>query len=160
MNWQEVCENPYLKDIPFKIELSGNEKIVMSPAKNFHAVFQGEIIHILKELTKNRGKAFPECAIQTEDNVKVADVVWISQERYNQVKYEIAYSLAPEICIEVISDSNTKKEMLEKRRLYFKAGAQEMWTCNETGNVSFYNQKGEIPQSVLIPEFPKTIGVD
>jgi len=107
-----------------------------------------------------QAKFFPECPIQTRDNVKVADVVWISQERYNQVKHEIAYSLAPEICIEVISASNTKKEMLEKMRLYFEAGAKEMWTCDEAGKISFYNQEGNIPQSLLITEFPKNIGVE
>ena len=160
MNWQEVCESPYLKDIPFKVELSGSEQIVMSPAKNFHAVFQGEIICKLKELTGNTGKTFPECSIQTEDNVKVADVVWFSLKRYQQVKHEIAYSIAPEICIEVISPSNTKKEMLEKMRLYLKSGAQEMWTCDESGKISFYNQEGNIPQSLLITEFPKNTGVE
>jgi len=34
MNWQQVCENPTLKDLPFKIELNTFGQIIMSPASN------------------------------------------------------------------------------------------------------------------------------
>jgi len=32
MNWQEVCEIPQLKNLPFKIELNEYGRIVMPPA--------------------------------------------------------------------------------------------------------------------------------
>ena len=34
MNWQEVCEDRSLQDLPFKIELNEYGQIVMSPASN------------------------------------------------------------------------------------------------------------------------------
>lgn len=43
MNWQEVCADKNLQDLPFKIELNHWGQIVMSPTKNKHSVYQGLI---------------------------------------------------------------------------------------------------------------------
>ena len=56
MNWQEVCEHPGLKDLPFKIELDEYGRIVMSPVKLFHAALQGEIEFLLRSLLKGVGR--------------------------------------------------------------------------------------------------------
>jgi hypothetical protein len=44
MNWQEVCEDKSLIDLPYKIELNRWGQIVMSPADYQHSSFQGEIL--------------------------------------------------------------------------------------------------------------------
>ena len=106
MKWQEVCENKYLQDLPYKIELNQWGQIVMSPAKPKHSIYQGIILELLNSML-NTGLAFPECAIATSDNVKVADVVWASDERLNIIEDEDAASIAPEICLEIKSASNT-----------------------------------------------------
>ncbi len=159
MNWQEVCEIPYLQDIPFKIELNRLGQIIMSPAKNMHSVLQWRIQRTLYQLIGDKGEIIPECSVQTEDNVKVADVVWISEDRFQRVRHEIAYSLAPEICIEVMSGSNTPREMKRKIGLYVKAGAEEIWICDENGKMHFYAHTRKLKRSVLIPEFPGKIEV-
>ena len=60
---------------------------------------------------------------------------------------------------EVISASNTSAEMSEKIALYFEAGAQEVWTCEEEGTVEFhFSTPPEIrPVSAICPEFPSAI---
>lgn len=156
MNWQEVCEHPSLQDLPFKIELDEHGQILMTPVRIYHSAFQGEIEYLLRSLLKT-GKTLPECAIATEKGVKVADVAWLSLERFAQVKQEAACSIAPEICIEVTSSSNSNKEMTEKMKLYFQHGAQECWICDETGYIRFYNPVGELDYSLLVPNFPKKV---
>lgn len=156
MQWQEVCENKQLQDLPFKIELNKWGQIVMSPAKPKHSACQGIIISILSSLIET-GVAFPECAIQTQENVKVADVVWCSDERLDVILEETVASIAPEICVEVKSASNTLEEMLEKKDLYFTAGAEEVWVCDAQGKMRFYNPQGELSKSLLVPEFPEQI---
>jgi Uma2 family endonuclease len=158
MNWQEVCEHPSLKDLPFKIELDELGKIIMSPVKLYHSALQIRIAVILEGLLKN-GIALSECAIKTSKGTKVADVAWVSSAIWAKIKAETEASIAPEICIEVISTSNTKKEMVEKRQLYFEAGALEVWMCNENGEVSFFNAEQQLTRSVLVPEFPEKISV-
>ncbi|GMT49796.1 MAG: hypothetical protein IEMM0008_1335 [bacterium] len=128
----------------------------MSPAKNRHAVLQGKIERIIVQLNPT-GECYPECPIQTEDNVKVADVVWVSDSRFQIIKDEDACSIAPEICIEVKSASNTMEEMMFKKELYLKAGADEFWLCDKSGDMSFYNAEGQIDQSIRFPDFPEKI---
>jgi Uma2 family endonuclease len=158
MNWQEVCEHPSLQDLPFKIELNEHGAIVMSPVKLDHSVFQAEILYLLKQLLTS-GKAAVECAIQTEMGTKVADVAWLSEQRFRQNKHKTECVIAPEICVEVVSSSNTTSEMQAKRQLYFENGAEEVWTCGENGRMAFYAADGELARSRRVPDFPTQIEI-
>lgn len=158
MNWQEACEHPDLQNLPFKIELDEFGRIVMSPVKFYHSLLQGEIEFILRTLLP-KGKTVPECAIKTSKGTKVADVAWLSFELLNQVKYQAEITIAPEICIEVISNSNSPKEMTEKRDLYFATGAKEVWLCDEQGELKFFNAHHQLIHSQLAPDFPLKINL-
>jgi Uma2 family endonuclease len=156
MRWEEVCEHQQLQDLPFKIELNKWGQIVMSPVKIKHSFYQGRIQRLLESLL-NTGEVMPECAIDTSDGVKVADVVWCSAERFDLIQEQISASIAPEICIEVKSTGNTLDEMEFKKKLYFAAQALEVWICNEQGEMAFFDQQSELAQSLLVPDFPKQI---
>src|SRR5580693_1889450 len=62
----------------------------------------------------------------TLDGVKVIDVVWMSAGYFRELeaKEPLVLERAPEICVEVLSPSNSKPEMEEKRALYFEAGGK------------------------------------
>ena len=156
MKWEEVCEDQQLQNLPFKIELNKWGQIVMSPVKVKHSFYQGRIQRLLESLLQT-GEVMPECAINTSDGVKVAGVVWCSDERFDQIQDEVSASIAPEICIEVKSIGNTLEEMEFKKKLYFEAQAMEVWICNEQGDITFYNEQNELTQSLLVPYFPKQI---
>jgi hypothetical protein len=67
----------------------------------------------------------------------------------------IALTTAPEICVGVLSPSNTTAEIDEKRALYFDAGAIEVWVCNLDGAMSFFSGvNNQISTSSLCPDFP------
>ncbi len=160
MEWVQVCSDPILKNLPYKIELNEWGKIVMSPVSIKHILYQEKIAEWLRKLLK-QGKALQEFPVQITDtqSVKVADVVWISEEILNQVSDQFASPIAPEICIEVISPDNTQTEMLEKKDLYFRSGATEFWICHENGKLEFFNANGAIDQSIMVPEFPDQIQI-
>lgn len=125
MQWSEVLENPYLQNLPFKIELNKWGKIEMSPAPNAHGRLQAEIHTELKR--KRAGVVIMECSVQTTDGVRVADVAWISAAKYQRLGDQTPYSEAPDICVEIMSPSNTWGEMHMKAGLYLQAGAREVW---------------------------------
>jgi Uma2 family endonuclease len=152
MTWNEVLNDKSLQDLPYKIELNERGNIEMSPATNIHGIYQGEILHLLK--LHARGRTFPECSIDTNIGVKVPDVVWASKEFMRQFGYSTPYEFAPEICVEIISPSNTTKEILEKRKAYFERGALEVWTCDLQGSMQFFDANVKLEQSVLVPTFP------
>ena len=156
MQWQEVCENQTLKNLPFKIELNSQGKVLMAPVKVNHSILQGKIIgHLYQNLTG--GEALAGCAIKTKHGTKIADVAWATYDLLEKIENEIECSVAPEICIEVLSFSNTKREINEKKEIYFEQGAIEFWVCDSFGNISFFVKKGKIEHSNLAKSFPISI---
>ena len=157
--WEDICENPFLQDLPFKIELNRYNQIVMSPASTFHSRYQTEIILALQRLMKG-GKPIVELAVMTLDNVKVPDVVWASKDTLKtHAKERINWFKSPEICVEVMSPRNTRAEIEEKSALYLEGGAQEVWVCSLDGEMSFFSATGELERSVLCPKFPAQIKI-
>ena len=107
-----------------------------------------------------QGRCVSEASIQTSDGVRVADVIWAERSFLLENRHNTPFHTAPTICVEIISPSNSKKEMQQKMDLYFEAGATEVWLCNLKGNVEFYNVGGQLEQSLIAPEFPKIITLD
>ncbi|MFT5468071.1 MAG: Uma2 family endonuclease [Verrucomicrobiales bacterium] len=153
MTWQEVCERPDLKDLPYRIELNQLGQIVMSPASNEHSFRQSRLIRELLKRTSS-GEVLPECSIDTSDGTKVADVVWFSDSFHSKHGLSTPFTEAPEICIEVLSPSNTTEEMRVKRNLYFEQGAIEFWICDQNAVLTFFDKNGQLDSSRLIPDFP------
>ena len=158
MTWDEVLADRCLQDLPYKIELNKWGNIEMSPALNQHGMYQGEIAHLLRML-KPAGYAITECAIETTENVKVPDVAWISFGRFDAAAAPrtVYTDTAPEICVEIVSPSNTQEEQMHKGSLYLQAGAEEFWLCNELGDVRFFDAAGPLERSRLCPDFPVKI---
>ena len=146
MEWASVVNNPYLKDLPFKIELNKWGKILMSPASNKHGSLQYEVGSSIDK-KKGHGKIIMECSIRTSDGVKVADVAWASDAFIERFGYDTPYVTAPEICVEITSPSNSKAEMEEKIQLYLAKGAKEVWIVDENGVISYFSHEGSIPES-------------
>lgn len=156
MKWQDVIEHPSLQDLPFKIELNEYGKIEMSPASNRHGRLQLQLSFLLREDNKE-GEIYLECSIDTRKGVKVADVAWSSPDFFAQHGEITPLPVAPEICVEILSPSNSEREMTEKIDLYLAKGAQEVWLCDNDGNLTFYAPQGSMESSRLFPSVPKNI---
>lgn len=159
MTWEEVCDHPSLRDLPFKIETNHYGQVVMSPTKNKHQFLGGRIAAMLNRLLPG-GEAIPELAVKTPAGVKVTDVAWVSAELKPRLEVLVACDVAPEICVEVLSASNTVAEMNEKRRLYFAQGAKEVWVVHaDSRRVTFYRAPTgrRRSASALCPEFPAVV---
>jgi Uma2 family endonuclease len=151
MEWASVLNNPYLQDLPFKIELNKWGKILMSPASNHHGILQSEAVFYLRSKLPG-GRVITECSIQTEDGVKVADVAWASDAFMRKNGIATPYEKAPEICIEIVSPSNSKGEINEKVQLYLAAGAVEVWICQRDGSVRCFFDGGRSERSGFTEE--------
>jgi len=157
--WEEVCADPHLQDLPYKVETNRHGHIVLSPHKRYHSRIQARVNDVIRDYLAG-GVRFVELAIQTADGTKVADVAWMSTERDASIPEDVEPTpVAPEICVEIRSSSNTEEEMSEKRQLYLDAGAEEVWICDEDGEMTFYDEEGEIESSHRVPSFPAQVDV-
>lgn len=158
--WEEVCADPTLRRLPDRIETNRFGQIVMMPPPGFsHTTRQSEIFAQLIALMPG-GRACAECAVLTSDGVKGLDLAWITEERVERGLKGEVLTIAPEICVEVVSPSNTRQEMESKRALYFEAGADEVWICDQQGRLHFFlkgNEESEDNASSLCPMMPKQV---
>jgi len=151
--WNDLARNPLLSDLPYKVETNHRGQIVLSPHKNRHTFQQKAVQKTLDELLSG-GEAFQELAIATSGGTKQADVVWTSDDRLRKMKQTgDPTTLAPEICVEIMSESNDWEEMHAKRALYREAGAEEVWVVDADGNVRFFGEN-ELDRSQIAPAFP------
>jgi Uma2 family endonuclease len=102
------------------------------------------------------GCVLTECPISTADGVKAADVAWASPKCLKELGETFCFPCAPEICVEVLSPSNTEAEIQEKAKLYFDAGANELWLCAPDGGIGFLGPTA-LQCSRLCPQFPKQV---
>jgi Uma2 family endonuclease len=154
--WQEIVNDPLLRELPYKIETNQRGQIVLSPQTNAHSILQKAVEKKLDTLLQN-GEAFQEWAIVTSGGTKQADVIWASTERLDEMQETGDPStLAAELCVEVMSDSNTMEEMESKRVLYREAGAEEVWVVTQDGEVRFFGEE-ELDRSAIAPEFPEQL---
>jgi hypothetical protein len=131
--WIELCKDPSLLDLPYRIELNAWGKIEMSPASNRHGRLQMAL-----------------------GGIRVPDVVWASaqfMEAYGEIT---PYVRAPEICVEIVCPSNVQAEIDEKIGAYLAAGATEVWLVSEEGTIRCFGASGErgssrFPVSVTLP---------
>lgn len=157
-SWQAICENPRFKDLPYKIETNRFDQIIMSPSYLWHGDFQASIASLLKERMRG-GRVVTECAIDTTDGTKVADVAWISAKLYKPHRNAFSLPVAPEICVEIVSIGNTRSEMEGKKELYLGLGAKEVWLCDDDGRLEFFTSGSAeaLRKSRLCPAFPAKI---
>ena len=158
--WKEILRDPFLADFPGKIETNRHGQVLMMPpASGSHSIRQSRIMKTLMQ--RMEGETLGECPVSTANGVRAADVGWYTEDRFTKIATQTVFEIAPEICVEVVSPSNATGEMEEKKTLYFDAGAEEVWFCNEAGEMSFFKrEKPDEPmkQSKICPDFPAKIG--
>jgi Uma2 family endonuclease len=160
--WEELCADPVLAALDFRIETDPSGQIIMTPpAAPEHGEEQSLLVLLLHQFLPE-GIVLTECPVSTSGGVKAIDVAWISVARRRSQRGKKALAQAPEICVEVLSPSNSRVEIDDKRRLYFEAGAEEVWICGLDGSLRFFGRAAPETETVstLCPDFPKKVEID
>lgn len=156
--WSEIVSDPLLSELPYKIETNAQGQIILSPHKNVHSMAQRALQKLLDRHAPE-GEVYPEFAIATPHGVKSPDLVWASPERKEEMTETGDPSTrAPEICIEVLSESNTLEAMEQKGAIYREAGAEEVWLVEQSGRIRFYRD-GEVDQSEIAEGVPGQLSI-
>ena len=139
--YRALCDDPMYARVPGKIELDTWGRMVMTPATLYHGVVQGRLARKLGAALG--GETSVEAPIVTAAGLLVADVAWVSPQFMSKHGAQTPLMRAPEICIEVVSPSNSVKEMQEKREAFLATGAEEVWIVYpQSKRVEFYGREG------------------
>ena len=143
--YREMCDDARFSNIPGKVELDLWGRVLMTPASTNHGRIQGRICQKLAHLG---GEALIEAGIATHLGLFVPDVAWASTQFMLAHGAETPLTRAPEICIEVLSPSNSVQEMEEKRAAYLASGALEVWLVYpKSKRCEFHGAAGALAQS-------------
>ncbi len=157
LRWAGILEDPSLRNLPYRIELNKWGHIEMTPPANpRHMSIASSLVRLLED--RLGSKSFTECAIVTSGGLRVADVVWCSTAfltRHTRIweEWAAAFEEAPELCIEVMSPSNTYGELQERVQLYLDAGAQEAWIVHSSGQVDVFGAEAPRSASRLVTDW-------
>lgn len=146
VRYRQLCEDPRFSSVPGKIELDAWGRMVMGPPpSNYHGAMQ---VVLAARLAALGGRCFVDACVVTDAGLFVTDVAWTSAEFMRVHGFETPFTQAPEICVEVVSPSNSKPELQEKREAYLSAGAEEGWLVfSQSKRVEVHTRNGVVPAS-------------
>ena len=136
--WAELAQDDQSPDY---YELTEYGELVLSPrAETNH---QRICSSLVRQLSQQLGEeAVQEVAILTTTaGIRVPDVVWMPQARWNQLPRN-AVLQAPELIVEVLSPGNRKPEMNHKIQGYLSSGVKEVVVVGLTGSIEYIRQDG------------------
>jgi Uma2 family endonuclease len=159
--WLQICSDPTFADRPERFEIDAAGKLIMSPPPGFdHRQRARAIANLLDQLHTGQLATVEQAILTRDGQVRIADVVLLTnaQKRWLITNPTSPLPIAPPLCVEILSRSNTQAGINEKRALYFDAGATEVWICNRDGSMSFFSGiDHQLSTSLLCPSFPATI---
>lgn len=154
--WDEIVRDPSLRDLPYEVETNARGQIVLSPHKAEHSDLQEDLQNLLRNHAPE-GRQPPEYPITTSDGVKQTDVAWMSPNRRTEMKKTgDPPTLAPEICVEVLSPNNRWENIEEKIDLYLEAGAEEVWGVDPERHIRFFGEE-EMDRSEIAEAVPEQV---
>ena len=121
-----------LPDSDTRYELRHGELIALPPPRHKHFRIQQNLRRALEKAAGETGEAGTEFGFRPkpEHEYWVADVAFISRDRWLVIPDEGNLQGVPEIVIEVLSPSNTASEMLDREQICLENGAREFWVVD------------------------------
>ena len=144
--YRDLCYDRRFANVPGKVELDVWGRILMTPASVYHGRIHGRLCQKLAIL--GGGETLIEAGIATPMGLFVPDLAWASTPFMTRHAGQWVLTEAPELCIEVVSPTNSVKEMEEKTAAYLAAGAQEVWIVYpQSKRCEVYGQHGLLQRS-------------
>jgi Uma2 family endonuclease len=134
-----------------RYELIGGE-LMMTPAPvPYHQWISKNIEYEIERFVreKNLGRVFdaPCDVYLDEENVVQPDILFVSEERTHIIG-KTHIQGAPDLAVEILSESSAYTDMMRKKRLYAKFGVKEYWIVDPDGKtVEIYCLK----EGILVP---------
>jgi Uma2 family endonuclease len=139
---------PYHEDDPDRYELNEFGEWIVSPRPSTGHQQVASVVAF--QLTTQLGeRAVTEVSVYTDRGIRVPDVAWMPAARWLEAKGENPLASVPDVCVEVVSPSNTREEILMKVGAYLRGGAREAIVVGLKGDLEFFGPGGKLDASAL-----------
>jgi|SRR5580658_2440581 Uma2 family endonuclease len=122
---------------PWLHELHFGEVVTSARPPAKHYKLQVRLAHLLEVRAGNLGVVGIEMCFRAipEFDLRAADVAFISQERWDAIDPEDNLRGAPELVVEVKSESNTWRELRERASLCLANCCQDFWIVDQEARI-------------------------
>jgi Uma2 family endonuclease len=143
--WNELANDP---ESPDWFELNEFGELILSPKPtSAHQIVAFEVGF---QLTTQLGpRAATDISVLTDRGIRAPDVVWMPSERWAACKGQTPLQVVPDVCVEVLSPSNTRAEIAMKVGAYLRGGAREVIVVGLRGELEFFGPEGRREASGL-----------
>ncbi len=121
-------------DDSVQIELDEGELITMAPASEDHGFIEIELASRLHQFVKahrlGRVYAGDTGFRLSDDTVRSPDVAFVRKDRVAELRSQGFAKGAPDLAVEILSPSNSFRQMTRKVRQYFAAGCHTVWVVH------------------------------
>jgi Uma2 family endonuclease len=143
--WNELAADP---ESPDYFELNEFGELIVTPKPTVgHQRVASAVARILT--ARLGGEAVTDVSVLTDRGVRAPDVVWMTTERWDECKGQSPLQVVPDVCVEVLSPSNTREEIAMKVGAYLRGGAPEAIVVGLKGEVEFFGPEGKRESSAL-----------
>ena len=145
--------DPRFADFAGKIEINEYGDLLVNAASRPHVLLQKRLGAFLEG--KLGGKAVTEMPVRVPlaggagFKLRVPDISWSGTAAFFEGPFDQLVLTQPaELCVEIKSDSNTLKELFEKRDELLATGALEVWLVFPLHQrAEFYGREGRLSRS-------------
>jgi Uma2 family endonuclease len=143
--WRSLADDPTSPD---HYELTQFGELIVSPRPT--TGHQGIAFEVGLQIVSQLGpRAATEVGVLTDRGIRVPDVVWMPAERWAACKGQTPLEVLPDVCVEVLSPSNTREEIDMKIAAYLRGGAREAFIVGLKGEVEIHGPQGRRETSAL-----------
>jgi Uma2 family endonuclease len=154
-------------DEDLRLELDEGELIKTPPEGLEHGGIKAVILYRLCKYVKENpiGKVFPSDTgfVLGEGTLRSPGLAFVRKDRLPAVRQTGFFRGAPDLCVEVVSPSESGPQLMRKVRQYLKAGARTVWlvypatrevyTCDAMGGDRILREDEILDAPDLLPGF-------
>ena len=131
-----------------RYEIIGGELFVTPAPRILHQKVVTRLAHFLLSFLENKalGQVFvaPVDIVFSDFDVVEPDIVYVSRDRASIIR-EMNVQGAPDLAIEVVSETTERTDRTTKLKLYGRFGVQEYWIINPRGpSAEIYRRQNEV----------------
>jgi hypothetical protein len=117
------------------------------------------LTYLQQQLEQNLygGRAVADLQMDSTAGAQSIDLAWLSDGQLQLLQGFESVPFAPCICIEFFSSTAPDATTVQKKALLFNHHAEEVWLCDAQGQLTFFNQNGQLNQSRIAPRFQQNI---
>ncbi|MGF6872896.1 Uma2 family endonuclease [Paraburkholderia sp. MM5477-R1] len=132
-----------------RYELNGFGEVVANgcPSGRRQLTFTDIYCQLAEQMGHLAAMAVP--VVTPSFGIRVPDVVWMAPEKWEGLDGDTPVPFVPDLCVEVLLDSDRQREMRCRVASYLEGGANEVIVVRQDGGLEFWGAEGRRQASVF-----------